>query len=57
MLEATKFTKKESLSIFLIAKEASEGIFGDSLIICKATSFTLSTKALNSLSPLAGFVY
>ena len=56
MLDATKFTRNESLSIFLIAKEASEGMFGDSLIICSATSFTLSTKALNSLSPFSGFV-
>ena len=33
MLLAIKFTRKESLSIFLMAKEASEGMFGESLMI------------------------
>jgi hypothetical protein len=33
MLEDTKFIKKEGLSIFFIAKEASDGIFGLPLMI------------------------
>jgi hypothetical protein len=33
MLLAIKLTRKDWLSIFFIAKDASEGIFGDSLII------------------------
>jgi len=33
MLEEMKLIKKEGLSIFLIAKDASVGMFGDCVII------------------------
>ena len=48
MLEDTKLIKKEGLSMFFIAKEASDGIFGLPLIICKAKSFIDSIIAPNS---------
>ena len=54
MLEDTKFTKNESLSIFLIAKLASEGIFGLSFIISKDNSLIESIIALNSSFSFAG---
>ncbi len=48
MLDETKFIKNELLSIFFIAKEASEGIFGFLLIISKERSLIDSIIALNS---------
>ena len=48
ILDETKFTKNELLSIFFIAKEASEGIFGFLLIISKERSLMDSIIALNS---------
>ena len=56
ILDETKFTKNELLSIFLIAKEASEGIFGLCLMICKANSFIESIMALNSESADSGII-
>ncbi len=47
-------TRNELLSIFFIAKLASEGMFGLSLIISKDKSFIDSIIALNSSLSLAG---
>jgi len=55
MLDDTKLIKKELLSIFLIAKDASLGIFGLSFIISSASSFIDSIIAENSLFFTAGF--
>ena len=54
MFDDTKFTKNELLSIFFIAKEASLGIFGLSLIISSAKSLIESIIAENSLFFTAG---
>ena len=54
ILEETKLIRNELLSIFLIAKVASVGMFGLSVIICIANSLTESIIAENSLSFLAG---
>ena len=54
MLEETKLIKNGLLSMFLIAKVASVGIFGLSLIIWIAKSLIDSTIALNSTSLLSG---
>src|SRR5690606_11091663 len=56
MLEDTKFIKNELLSIFLMANEASLGMFGLSLLICKAKSFIGSIMASCSLLFLLGLV-
>ena len=48
-------TRKELLSIFLIAKLASEGMFGLSFIISNDKSLIDSIIALNSLLSVAGF--
>ena len=53
MLEETKLTKKESLSILLIAKLASDGMFGDSLIILNAISRKEQIKNSNHLEQSA----
>ena len=55
ILEDTKFTRKELLWIFLIANDASVGIFGLSLIIFNAKSLIESIVALNFLSSFSGF--
>ena len=54
ILEETKLTKKDSLLILLIAKDASDGILGLSAMICRDKSLIESITAANSLSPLAG---
>ena len=54
MLEDTKLTRNELLSMFLIANEASEGIFGLSLIISNDNSLIDSIMALNSSLSGAG---
>ncbi len=46
--------KNDWLSIFFIANVASEGIFGLSLMICIANSFTESKIAVNSESFSSG---
>ena len=55
MLEHTKLTKNESLWIFLIANDASLGIFGFSSIILRAISLIDSIVAPNSLLFFSGF--
>ena len=52
--EHTKLIRKVLLSIFLIAKEASDGMFGFLLIISSASSLIESIAAINSLSFLPG---
>ena len=54
IFEETKLIKKEGVSIFLMANEASEGMAGLFLIIFKLNSFIASTIALNSALPSAG---
>jgi hypothetical protein len=54
MLDDTKFTKKLLDSIFLIAKLASLGMLGLSLIISKESSLIFSIIALNSSFSAAG---
>ena len=49
IFEQTKFIKKAELCIFLIAKDASEGMLGFSLIIFRAISFMASIVAENLL--------
>jgi hypothetical protein len=50
-----KLIKKALLSIFFIAKLASEGIFGLSFIIRSDNSFIESIIALNSSFSTSGF--
>ena len=54
ILEETKLIRNDWLSIFFIAKVASDGIFGLSLIIVIAKSLIESTIAENSVSCLLG---
>ena len=54
-LDDTKFIKKDLLSMFLIANEASEGIFGFLLIISSDKSFIESIVALNFELVFPGF--
>ena len=48
MFEDTKFIKKELLSMFLMANEASLGIFGLCFMISKDKSLIDSMAALNA---------
>ena len=48
MCELMKFTKKLGLSIFFMAKAASDGILGEFFIMFKARSFKLSNNAKDS---------
>ena len=48
MLDETKLIKNELLSIFFIAKDASDGIFGFRFIISNESSLIESTISLNS---------
>jgi hypothetical protein len=54
-LEETKLIRKELLSIFLMAKLASVGIFGLCLIISRERSLIESIMALNSSLLESGF--
>ena len=54
ILEDTKFIAKDEFLIFLIAIDASLGIFGEASIIFNERSLTEETKAVNSLSLLSG---
>ena len=54
MFEPTKFTKKVGLSMVLIAKLASDGIFGLFFMIRIETSFIESMIALYSSSSSMG---
>ena len=53
--EATKFIRKELLSIFFIANEASDGMFGFLFMISKDKSLIESIIELNSEFYLPGF--
>jgi len=54
MFEETKLIKNGLLSIFFMAKVASEGIFGLSFMISIANSLIESTMVLNSSSFASG---
>ena len=54
-LDETKLIRKEELSMFFIAKAASEGILGLLFIICKDFSLIESIITLNSSFSKAGF--
>ena len=55
ILDDIKLMRNDVLSIFLIAKAASEGIFGFSCTILIERSLTASIVASNSLSFASGF--
>ena len=54
--DETKLIRKELLSIFLIANDASDGIFGFLFIISRARSLIESMVAVNSEFVVPGFV-
>jgi hypothetical protein len=54
MFEDTKLTRNESLFMFFMANDASDGMFGLSAMICSARSLIESMTAANSLSPFLG---
>jgi len=55
-LDEIKFTRKAGLSMLLMAKLASLGIFGEILIIWVDISFKFEIIASNSLSLFGGLI-